>query len=106
MEGLVCFENKLKGDTKETLERLARSNIESKMITGDSLYIAAETGRRAGILGLGEKVVFLEGKNCVKMEGEDLRVGVEGEDAGRNRMFQGIVIEPRRQSSTSLNEDG
>lgn len=32
------------------------------MITGDSLYIAAETARRAGIIGNKEKIVFLPGK--------------------------------------------
>ena len=60
--GLVAFENKLKDDTEETINRLTNANIESKMITGDNIYIAVETARRAGILKPDEKVVFLEGK--------------------------------------------
>ena len=38
--GLVAFENKLKDDTEETINRLTNANIESKMITGDNIYIA------------------------------------------------------------------
>lgn len=36
------------------------------MITGDNIYIAVETARRAGILGLDEKVVFLEGNRNIR----------------------------------------
>jgi magnesium-transporting ATPase (P-type) len=31
------------------------------MITGDNIYIAVETARRAGIINPDQKVVFLEG---------------------------------------------
>lgn len=48
--GLIAFENSLKLDTWLTLNRLKRSNIETKMITGDNIYIAVETARRAGII--------------------------------------------------------
>ena len=57
--GLVAFENKLKGDTRETIDKLNLSDIEPKMITGDNIYIAVETGYRAGILKEGEKVLLL-----------------------------------------------
>lgn len=66
---------------------MTRSNIETKMITGDSLYIAVETGRRAGIIGRGEKVVFLEGKNNALSGGEQANGNVEN-----NRVFRGIII--------------
>jgi len=32
------------------------------MITGDNIYIAVETGYRAGILKEGQKVLLLEGR--------------------------------------------
>ena len=38
--GLIAFENKLKSDTRETIDRLVESDIEPKMITGDNIYIA------------------------------------------------------------------
>jgi P-type E1-E2 ATPase len=46
----VAFENKLKSDTRSTIDKLTESDIESKMITGDNIFIAVETGFRAGIL--------------------------------------------------------
>ncbi len=57
--GLVAFENKLKDDTRETILKLVESNIEPKMITGDNIYIAVETGVRAGIIKKDEKVILL-----------------------------------------------
>ena len=45
------------------MEHMIRANIEPKMITGDNIYIAVETARRAGILKSGDKVVLLEGRN-------------------------------------------
>lgn len=44
------------------------SDIEPKMITGDNIFIAVETGFRAGILKLGEKIVLLEGRKQNKYE--------------------------------------
>lgn len=38
--GLVAFQNKLKEDTKDTIQRLIESDIEPKMITGDNIFIA------------------------------------------------------------------
>ena len=50
MLGLVAFENKVKEEAKEAMERLRDSNIETKIITGDNIYIAVETAFRSGIL--------------------------------------------------------
>lgn len=61
--GFVAFDNALKGDTAATMRKLIRANIEPKMITGDNIYIAIETARRAGILKGGEKIAVLEGKS-------------------------------------------
>jgi magnesium-transporting ATPase (P-type) len=60
--GIVAFENKLKVDTRSTIDKLVESDIEPKMITGDNIFIAVETGFRAGILKEGEKVVLFEGR--------------------------------------------
>lgn len=60
--GLAAFENKLKVDTRSTIDKLNESDIESKMITGDNIFIAVETGFRAGILRENEKIVLLEGR--------------------------------------------
>ena len=44
------------------MERLKQSNIETKIITGDNLYIAVETAIRSGILEEDGKIIVLEGK--------------------------------------------
>lgn len=40
MLGLCAFENKLKHDTRETVDRLVKAGIEPKIITGDNIFIA------------------------------------------------------------------
>ena len=47
---MVAFENKLKHDTNATIKKLLKANIEPKMITGDNIFIAVETGSRAGLV--------------------------------------------------------
>jgi magnesium-transporting ATPase (P-type) len=42
---------------------LKDSNIESKLITGDNLYIGVETAMRVGIINEDEKIVVIEGRN-------------------------------------------
>lgn len=48
--GIAAFENKLKHDTRETIDRIVRSGIEPKIITGDNIFIAVEIGTRAGVV--------------------------------------------------------
>ena len=52
--GFLVFENKLKSDASETIALLREANIESKIITGDNVYIAIETSIRCGILSRNE----------------------------------------------------
>ena len=59
----MAFENRIKGDTPETMAKLIQSNISPKIITGDNIYIAVETARRAGIIAEHEKVLYFEGNN-------------------------------------------
>lgn len=44
------------------MDRLVKSAIEPKMITGDNIFIAIETGIRAGILKPNDQVILLEGR--------------------------------------------
>jgi magnesium-transporting ATPase (P-type) len=58
------------------------------MITGDNIYIAVETARRAGIIGAEEKIIFLEGnRNISKL------LEVEKEKGEFSRVFKGTLIE-------------
>lgn len=57
--GLVAFENKLKHDTRETIDRLVLAGIEPKIITGDNIFIAVETGVRAGVISAQDQVILL-----------------------------------------------
>lgn len=63
MLGLIAFENKLKHDARETIHRLELAGIQSKMITGDNVYIAIETAVRCGILERKDEVIVIEGRN-------------------------------------------
>ena len=42
---------------------MKEANIVPKVITGDNIYIAIETGIRSGILNENEPIVLLRGKN-------------------------------------------
>jgi magnesium-transporting ATPase (P-type) len=69
---LIAFENLLKVDSWLTINRLIQSNIDPKMITGDNIYIAVETARRAGIINMDDKVIFLEGsRNILHIDEEE-----------------------------------
>lgn len=61
MLGLLVFENKLKEDAWSTIEKLKEAGIESRMITGDNIYIAIETAMRCGILSRSQQVAVIEG---------------------------------------------
>lgn len=50
------------------------------MITGDNIFIAVETGYRAGIVKADEKVLLLEGRK-------------QENDGSTSRIFKGITIE-------------
>ena len=63
MKGILAFENRIKEDTPKLMNKLKQSNIESKIITGDNVFIAVETAIRCGLLGERDKVIVLEGKN-------------------------------------------
>jgi magnesium-transporting ATPase (P-type) len=62
----VAFENKLKHDTRQTIDRLVEARIEPKIITGDNIFIAVETGVRAGVISASDQVILLEGRKQTK----------------------------------------
>jgi magnesium-transporting ATPase (P-type) len=47
---------------------LKLSGIESKIITGDNIYIAIETAVRCSIIGRAEELVVIEGKEQLKAD--------------------------------------
>ena len=92
--GVLAFENKVKEEAKETMERLRQSNIETKIITGDNIYIAVETAIRSGILEEGSRVIILEGKEQEpeKRENENKEKKIDNEK-GKSRTFKGKLLE-------------
>lgn len=56
--GLLVFENRLKGDTKEAIRVLSRGGVHSVMVTGDNLYTGARIGRECGLVSQGATVLY------------------------------------------------
>lgn len=42
------------------------ADIEPKIITGDNIFIAVETGVRAGVISIHDQVILLEGRKQPK----------------------------------------
>lgn len=72
-----------------------KSNIDPKMITGDNIYIAVETARRSGIIGMNDKVVFLEGNRNLLNS-----VILNNNTEHFTRMFQGTIIDKIKEDVT------
>jgi magnesium-transporting ATPase (P-type) len=53
----------LKHDSASTIALLSEAGIESRMITGDNIYIAIETSIRCGILARNQEIMVVEGKD-------------------------------------------
>ena len=58
---MLAFDNKVKEEAAELIQKLEVANIESRIITGDNIYVAIETAMRCGILQ-NERVTIFEGK--------------------------------------------
>ena len=65
--GLLVFDNKVKAEAPELIAKLKVANIESKIITGDNVFVAMETAMRCDILK-DEKVIVFEGRNQPKYQ--------------------------------------
>lgn len=55
---LIVFSNRLKPDSRETIEELNRANIRSMMCTGDNILTAISVGRECGIVEEFMPVIF------------------------------------------------
>lgn len=62
------------------MEKLISCNISPKIITGDNIFIAVETGTRASIITNEEKVILLEGRKQAEFK------------EGTTRTFKGILL--------------
>jgi len=59
MLGLASFLNKLKNDTVDVIGRLRNQvGLSVKMITGDNIFTAVQTGFKSGIINKNETVVI------------------------------------------------
>lgn len=61
MLGVVTFSNALKDDTLHTISTLQRCGINTRMITGDNVFVAVEVAFQSGILDQQEPVLVLSG---------------------------------------------
>lgn len=59
--GLVTFVNLLKEDAQSTIEALTKSEINTKIITGDNIFLGVQTALMTGMICTGTKVIVLEG---------------------------------------------
>lgn len=69
--GLVTFVNLLKEDAQSTIEALTESEINTKIITGDNIFLGVQTALMTGMISTGIKVVVLEG---AKFRGQSVDV--------------------------------
>ena len=59
--GLVTFVNKLKSDAHNTIFNLEDSGVNTKMITGDNIFLGIKTAFVAGIIDQNKKIIVVEG---------------------------------------------
>lgn len=64
--GVVTFVNHLKSDAKSTISTLTECDINTKVITGDNIFLGVRTTFMAGIIPLKAKVSVIEGKHYNK----------------------------------------
>lgn len=80
MIGLVTFQTNLKPDARQTINKLTESHIQTKVITGDNIFIAIQTAHRAGILqrtARGNRVVLVEGNRQEAGHQQQMRARVK-----------------------------
>jgi P-type E1-E2 ATPase len=57
--GVVTFINQLKEDAKETISALTAAHINTKIITGDNIFLGIQTALLAGIIKPTSKIIVL-----------------------------------------------
>lgn len=63
MLGVVTFVNSLKEDAHVTVNTLTEAQINTKIITGDNIFLGIQTAILTGMLPEGSRVAVLEGKH-------------------------------------------
>lgn len=66
--GIVSFVNLLKHDAKETIELLSANEINTKIITGDNIYLGVQTAIIVGMIPSNASIAILEGSTLLKDE--------------------------------------
>lgn len=84
----MTFVNLLKEDAQSTIEALTESEINTKIITGDNIFLGVQTALMTGMISTGFKVVVLEG---AKFRGQSVEV------TELARLPSGEITESQRQ---------
>jgi magnesium-transporting ATPase (P-type) len=58
---VVTFANALKADAKQTIATLQNADIATKMVTGDSIFVAIQTALTLEMVPRGQRIIALEG---------------------------------------------
>jgi magnesium-transporting ATPase (P-type) len=58
---VVTFANALKSAAKQTIATLQNADIATKMVTGDSIFVAIQTALTLEMVPLGQRIIALEG---------------------------------------------
>lgn len=64
--GVVTFVNQLKTDAKSTISTLADCDINTKIITGDNIFLGIQTAITIGMIPPQAKITVIEGKKYNK----------------------------------------
>jgi len=59
--GVVTFINQLKRDAIQTISTLAEAEINTKIITGDNIFLGVQTAFLTGMIANDKKVIIVEG---------------------------------------------
>jgi len=60
---VVTFVNLLKDDAKSTITTLTEAEINTKIITGDNIFLGIQTAIFTGMIEQNDKVIVIEGRN-------------------------------------------
>lgn len=57
--GLVTFMNSLKEDAQETVSALTAAEINTKIITGDNIFLGVQTALEVGMISSNTRIIVL-----------------------------------------------
>lgn len=60
---MVTFINLVKNDAKSTITTLTEAEINTKIITGDNIFLGIQTAIFTGMIEAKDKVIVIEGRN-------------------------------------------